>query len=106
MNKKAGKGHTEESKETRITTVTILSLLTEADAAQDLRAGGGGGRAGSGSAVLVAGPDAGAVGEAVAGLRAVGIAAAGWVGDPSDPAVREMAAELFPGCEVVAAGQP
>ena len=92
--------------ETPVTKVTILSMPSAATAVEDLRAGRGGGRAGPGSAVLVAGPDAGAVGEAVAGLRAVGIAAAGWVGDPSDPAVREMAAELFPGCEVVAAGQP
>ena len=50
--------------------------------------------------VLVAGEDAEAVGEAVAALRAAGADAAGWVGDPSDPAVREMAAELFPGREV------
>ena len=53
--------------------------------------------------VLVAGSDAVAVGEAVVALRAAGSDAAGWVGDPSDPAVREMALELFPGCEVVAA---
>ena len=57
---------------------------------------------GTGVAVLVAGPDAAAVGEAVAALRAAGAEAAGWVGDPSDAAVREMAAELFPGHEVVA----
>jgi len=56
---------------------------------------------GTGSAVLVAGTDAGAVGSAVASLRAAGGDAAGWVGDPSDPSVREMAAELFPGAEVV-----
>jgi hypothetical protein len=56
---------------------------------------------GTGTAVLVAGPDAAAVGSAVAALRASGSEAAGWVGDPSDPAVREMAAELFPGREVV-----
>jgi len=56
---------------------------------------------GTGAAVLVAGPDAAAVGSAVAALRAAGAEAAGWVGDPSDPAVREMAAELFPGREVV-----
>lgn len=92
--------------ETPVTKVTILALPTAANAVENLRAGRGEGRSGPGSAVLVAGPDAGAVGEAVAGLRAVGIAAAGWVGDSSDPAVREMAAELFPGCEVVAAGQP
>jgi hypothetical protein len=59
---------------------------------------------GTGTAVLVAGSDAAAVGEAVAALRAAGVAAAGWVGDPSDPAVREMAAELFPGAEIVVAG--
>ena len=55
------------------------------------------------SAVVVAGEDAAGVGEAVAALRAAGLPAAGWVGDPSDLAVREMALELFPGCEVVAA---
>ena len=59
---------------------------------------------GTGVAVLVAGEDAGAVGSAVATLRAAGTEAAGWVGDPSDVAVREMAAELFPGREVVAPG--
>ena len=58
---------------------------------------------GTGVAVLVAGPDAAAVGAAVAALRAAGAEAAGWVGDPSDPAVQEMAAELFPGREVVPA---
>jgi hypothetical protein len=56
---------------------------------------------GTGTAVLVAGLDAVAVGEAVAALRVAGADAAGWVGDLSDPAVREMALELFPGCEVV-----
>lgn len=55
---------------------------------------------GTGAAALVAGPDAAAVGRAVAALRAAGSDAAGWVGDPSDPVVREMAAELFPGAEV------
>ena len=55
---------------------------------------------GSGLAVLVAGDDAAAVGEAVAALRAGGSDAAGWVGDPSAEAVREMAAELFPGAEI------
>jgi hypothetical protein len=59
---------------------------------------------GTGVAVLVAGPGAAAVGEAVVALRAAGGEAAGWIGDPSDPAVREMAAELFPGCEVVIRG--
>ena len=59
---------------------------------------------GTGVAVLVAAVDAAAVGSAVAALRAAGADAAGWVGDPSDPAVREMAAELFPGAEIVSAG--
>jgi len=90
--------------ETQVTKVTILSLPTAASAVEDLRVGRGGGWVGPDSAVLVAGPDAAAVGEAVAGLRAVGVPAAGWVGDPSDPAVREMAAELFPGCEIGVAG--
>jgi hypothetical protein len=89
--------------ETPITKVTILSWPTAADAVDDLRLGRGRGWAGPGCAVLVAGPDAAAVGEALAGLRAAGVPAAGWVGDPSDPAVREMAAELFPGAEVAAA---
>jgi hypothetical protein len=57
---------------------------------------------GAGVAVLVAGEDAAAVGEAVAALRAAGEEAAGWVGHPSDDAVAEMALELFPGCELVA----
>ena len=56
---------------------------------------------GTGAAVLVAGEDAAAVGEAVAALRAGGADAAGWVGDPSDEAVREMALGLFPGREIV-----
>jgi hypothetical protein len=56
---------------------------------------------GTGTAVLVAGLDAVAVGEAVAALRVAGADAAGWVGGLSDPAVREMALELFPGSEVV-----
>ena len=61
---------------------------------------------GKGVAVLVAGVDAAAVGSAVAALRAAGAEAAGWVGDPSDEAVREMAAELFPGAEIVALPPP
>jgi hypothetical protein len=69
-------------------------VITSPDAAPALM--------GTGVAVLVAGGDAAAVGSAVAALRAAGAEAAGWVGDPSDPAVREMAAELFPGREVVA----
>ena len=101
--------------ETPVTKVTILSLPSAANVVEELRTGRGGGSAGvapsavlvagpdaAPSAVLVAGPDAAAVGEAVAGLRAAGIPAAGWVGDSSDPAVREMAAELFPGSEIVA----
>jgi len=83
--------------------VTILTLPAAANVVEDLRAGRGGGVERP-SAVLVAGPDAADVGDAVAGLRAAGLSSAGWVGDPSDPAVREMAAELFPGCEVVVAG--
>jgi hypothetical protein len=61
---------------------------------------GGSALVGTGVAVVVAGPDAAAVGAAVAALRAAGSEAAGWIGDPSDPAVREMAAELFPSREV------
>jgi hypothetical protein len=57
---------------------------------------------GTGVAVIVAGPDAASVGSTVAALRAAGAEAAGWVGDPSDEGVREMALELFPGCEVIA----
>jgi hypothetical protein len=53
--------------------------------------------------VLGAAADAEAVGAAVAALPAAGSEAAGWVGDPSDAAVREMAAELFPGRSVVVA---
>ena len=52
--------------------------------------------------MLVAGEDAAAVGSAVSALRAQGAEAAGWVGDPSDEAAREMAAELFPGASVIA----
>lgn len=58
---------------------------------------------GTATAVVVAGSDAAAVGEAVAALRAAGADAAGWVGDPSDPVVREMALELFPGAEIAVA---
>ena len=58
---------------------------------------------GTGVAVVVAGPDAGMVGSAVAALRAAGAEAAGWVGSPSDEAAREMARELFPGAEVAVA---
>ena len=105
MHKPTGKAHREESMETVGAKVTILSLPTAANVVEDLRGGRGGGRAAQVSAVLVAGADAAAVGEAVAGLRAAGFAAAGWVGDPSDPAVREMAAELFPGAEIAFGGQ-
>jgi hypothetical protein len=55
---------------------------------------------GTGVAVVVAALDAGAVGSAVVALRAGGVEAAGWVGDPSDEGAREMAAELFPNAEV------
>jgi hypothetical protein len=55
------------------------------------------------SAVVVAGADAGAVGAAVARLRAGRVRAAGFVGDAGDEAVAQMAAELFPGAEVVVA---
>jgi len=88
--------------ETSVGMVTIVYLPTAAKVVEDLRGGRGGGRAEvAPSAVLVAGPDAEAVGEAVAGLRAAGVPAAGWIGEVSDPAAREMAAELFPGCEIV-----
>ena len=86
--------------ETPVTKVTILSVPTAANAVGDLRAGRGDGRIGPDSAFVVAGPDAAAVGELVGALRAAGVPAAAWVGDPSDPAVLEMAAELFPGAEV------
>ncbi|HEY3239189.1 MAG TPA: hypothetical protein VGL92_06485 [Acidimicrobiia bacterium] len=52
-------------------------------------------------AAVVAGPDAAAVGAAVGRLRAGGVRACGFVGPPDDDAVLQMAAELFPGCEVV-----
>jgi hypothetical protein len=102
MNKQSRKGHTVDSMETPATKVTILPLPTAASALDELRAGSGGGRVDPGAAVLVAGADSAAVGELVSAFRVAGVAAAGWVGDPSDPAVAEMAAELFPGCEVVA----
>ena len=102
MNKQGGKVHTGDSMETPATKVTILSLPSAAQALAELRAGSGGGGLDAGAAALVAGVDAAAVGEMVSAFRGFGVAAAGWVGDPSDPAVREMAAELFPGCEVVA----
>jgi hypothetical protein len=52
-------------------------------------------------AAVVAGPDAAAVGAAVGRLRGAGLRACGFVGTPDDGAVLEMAAELFPGSEVV-----
>ena len=54
-----------------------------------------------GLAAVVAGPDAAAVGVAVGRLRARGVRACGFVGPADDDAVLQMAAELFPGCEVV-----
>jgi hypothetical protein len=54
-------------------------------------------------AVVVAGADAAAVGAAVARLGAGGARVCGYVGDAGDGAVAEMAAELFPGAEVVVA---
>jgi hypothetical protein len=51
--------------------------------------------------VVVAGADAAAVGAAVARLGAGGVRVCGYVGDTGDAAVGEMAAELFPGAEVV-----
>lgn len=89
--------------ETPVTKVTILPLPPAAEALEDLRRRCG---AGSAAAVLVAGADAAAVGELVTAFRAAGVAAAGWVGEPTDPAAREMAAELFPGAEVWPARDP
>ena len=51
--------------------------------------------------VVVAGTDAAAVGAAVTRLGAHGLRASGFVGAPDDPAAHQMAAELFPGSEVV-----
>ena len=102
MHKQSRKGHTDDSMKTPVTKVTILPLSTAAAAVEELRAGGLGGGIDPSAAVLVAGADAAAVGELVSAFRAAGVAAAGWVGDPSDPAVREMAAELFPDVEIVA----
>ena len=76
--------------------MTDKVVITDPEAAPPL--------AGAGAAVLVAGEDAAAVGAAVAALRAAGCDAAGFIGHPSDPAVEEMAAELFPGAEIVTAG--
>ncbi len=52
-------------------------------------------------AAVVAGPDAAAVGEAVGRWQARGVRACGFVGAPGDEAALQMAAELFPGSEVV-----
>jgi hypothetical protein len=73
-------------------TVTVVGLQA-AEEALRLAAGG--------SAVVVAGTDAGAVGALVARLREAGARAAGFVGDPTGEGVVEMAGELFPGCRVV-----
>lgn len=51
-------------------------------------------------AAVVAGPDAVAVGEAVGRWQARGVRACGFVGAPGDAAL-QMAAELFPGSEVL-----
>jgi hypothetical protein len=75
-----------------------LVVLSPAEAAT----GPGASLGGKGAAVLVAGDDAGAVGAAVASLRAAGVRAAGFVGSARDSAVSEMAAELFPGLELLA----
>ena len=53
-------------------------------------------------AAVVAGRDAAAVGTAVRRLRALGVRTCGFVGPADDDAVFQMAAELFPGSEVVA----
>ncbi len=52
-------------------------------------------------AAVVAGPDAASVGMVVGRLRARGMRACGFVGPADDDAVFQMAAELFPGSEVV-----
>jgi hypothetical protein len=90
--------------------VTDKVVITGPGAALDMLGAAGAGTGGASAmaarrvAVVVAGPDAGAVGEAVAALRAAGAEAAGWVGDPSDEAAREMARELFPGAEITGPG--
>ncbi|MGH8994398.1 MAG: hypothetical protein ACRDZ7_23055 [Acidimicrobiia bacterium] len=53
-------------------------------------------------AALVVGVDAAAVGVAVDRLAAGGVRACGFVGAPDDESLRQMAAELFPGAELVA----
>jgi hypothetical protein len=52
-------------------------------------------------ATVVAGSDAAAVGAAVARWLARGVRACGFVGPSDGDAVLQMAAELFPGSEVV-----
>jgi hypothetical protein len=52
-------------------------------------------------AAVVASVDAAAVGAAVGRLEASGVRACGFVGPSDDEAVFQMAAELFPGAEVV-----
>lgn len=52
-------------------------------------------------AAVVAGADAAAVGVAVGRLQASGVRVCGFVGTPDDEAVLQMAAELFPGAEIV-----
>jgi hypothetical protein len=63
-----------------------------------------GGAVAGAMAVVVADPDAAAVGATVARLRAGGFRACGFVGSAGDEAVVQMAAELYPGAEVVVAG--
>ncbi len=57
-------------------------------------------------AAVVAGADAAAVGVAVDRLLESGVRACGFVGAMDGEAVVQMAAELFPGAEVVMAGPP
>lgn len=52
-------------------------------------------------AAVVAGTDAAAVGVAVDRLEESGVRACGFVGPSDDEAILLMAAELFPGAEVV-----
>lgn len=66
---------------------------------------GVGSGSGSGSGVIIVGTDGELVGVSVAAQRSNGDRAAGFVGDLADDecvvAVRAMAAELFPDCEIV-----
>ena len=61
--------------------------------------------AADGAAVVVVGADAAEVGAMVGSLRAAAARACGFVGgeDPASRDVADMAAELFPGLEVVVA---